>query len=125
MARPRNAGPGWPKCFPFPAAIELKRSYSSLRIAVPSFERARATKAELQSGTCTQGVLAPLQCVDFEFSSVTAVKLGGRITEWFATSGTGNEAKGRESGNNRQRLAVCQPGGWCWKRLENTCHRDR
>eukprot|EP00961_Rhodomonas_salina_P199172 2686654-Rhodomonas_salina.1 len=63
MARPRNAGPGWPKCFPFPAAIEFKRCYSLLRTAVPSFKGARATRTELRPGTCTQGVSAPLQCV--------------------------------------------------------------
>eukprot|EP00961_Rhodomonas_salina_P095713 1287431-Rhodomonas_salina.1 len=101
------------------AAIEFKQSYSSLRTAVPSFERARATRAELRSGTCTQGVLAPLQCVNFEFSRVTTVKLGGQITEWFAKSGTNREAKEREGGNNQQRLADSQTSGWCWKRQEN------
>eukprot|EP00961_Rhodomonas_salina_P109177 1469822-Rhodomonas_salina.1 len=65
MARPRNAGPGRPKCSPIPANIKFKQSYFLWRTAVPSFERARATRLELQLRTCIQDVLAPLQCVVF------------------------------------------------------------
>eukprot|EP00961_Rhodomonas_salina_P115158 1549988-Rhodomonas_salina.1 len=55
MARPRNAGPGRPKCRPFPANIKFKRSYLS-------FERTRATRPELRLRTGIQDVSASLQC---------------------------------------------------------------
>eukprot|EP00961_Rhodomonas_salina_P143195 1926754-Rhodomonas_salina.1 len=125
MARPRNAGPAWPKCLPFPAAIEFKRSYSLLRTAVPSFERARATRAELRSGTCTQGVFALLQCVDFEFSHVTTMKSDWQITEWFAKSGTNREAKERECSINRQHPVDSPTSDWCWKRWEDDRWKTR
>eukprot|EP00961_Rhodomonas_salina_P281681 3806071-Rhodomonas_salina.2 len=116
MARLKNDGPLQPKCCPFRAAIEFKRSYSLLRTAVPSFERARAMGAELQSGTCTQGVFALLQCVEFGFSCVTTVKTGGRITEWFAKNRTNTEAKERPNSVQRQKLVAAKALSKCWKR---------